>query len=177
MNPLIIRPRIWNYTPSERVNSLTIKPAFFKCDVSSWNGTCCGPESALAVLGLHQLHLFNPTSAWGQPTYFPGTQGASTLKAQCLSALWHPLQPAPTRPSVQKDTIGKPIPSACGQTAWNRALSWWVNAPQQAWGRTWECSSRPFSKIRPGAWDLKCFVSCRQVATSPDLQREEVISL
>ena len=143
----------------------------------SWNEICYGPERPLAVLGPHQVHLFNPTSAWGQPTYFPCTQRASVLKPQYLSARWHPLQSAPIRPSVQKDTVGRPIPSSCGQTTWNRAPSWWVNAPQQAWGRTWERRSQPFSKIRPGAWDLKCSVSCRQVATSPDLQREEVIRL
>lgn len=98
------------------------------------------------------------------------------LKSQYLLAWWDPLQHAPMGPSVQKGRIGKPIPSYCGQTAeMEPGCSGWT--PQPARGRTPGCSSRLSSKIRLRTGDLKGSVSCRQVATGPDLQKEEVIHL
>ena len=47
---------------------------------------------------------------------FLAVREPSILKSQYLLTWWDPLQHAPMGPSVQKDTIGKPVPSYCGQT-------------------------------------------------------------
>lgn len=154
-------------THPEHVNCLTIKPAFFKCDVSSWNEICYGPGETLGCVGPSPDVFIQPDKCL-RSTYVPSLHsGSSALKPQFLSAWWHPLQHAPTRPSVQKDTIGRPIPSSCGHI-WNRAPLWWVNASPAGLGSDLECSSRPFSKIRRGAWfEMLCLLQTSGYQSRP----------